>query len=117
MNMIAIDTHEVVQELKAAGFTEAQAEAVTRIVRKSQDIDLSSLATKNDLAVTKADLQRDLAELRADLQRDLAALRADLQRDLGNTKGEMLKWVIGSIGIQTIVILGAVIALTRTMPH
>jgi hypothetical protein len=135
MNMIAIDTHEVVQELKAAGFTEAQAEAVTRIVRKSQDIDLSSLATKNDLAVTKADLQRDmgelklnlaevkadlqrdLAELRADLQRDLAALRADLQRDLGNTKAEMLKWVIGSIGIQTIVILGAVIALTRTVPH
>jgi ethanolamine ammonia-lyase small subunit len=96
MNMIAVDTHEEVQELKAAGFTGAQAEAVTRIVRKAQDIDLSSLAAKNDLPVTKADLQRDLA----------------------NTKVEMLKRrVIGAIGIQMIVIFGAVIALTRTIPH
>jgi hypothetical protein len=102
MNMVIIDTHEVVLELKAAGFTEAQAEAVTRVVRKAQDIDLSALANKNDLAEVKV---------------NIAEVKADLQRDLANIKAELLKWIIGSIGVQTIVILGAVIALTRTMPH
>ena len=42
--------HELVKDLKASGFTDAQAEAVTRAVRMAQDLDLSNLATKTDLA-------------------------------------------------------------------
>ncbi len=45
-----LDTHELVKDLKASGFTDAQAEAVTRAVRLAQDLDLSNLATKTDLA-------------------------------------------------------------------
>lgn len=45
-----LDTHELVKDLKASGFTDAQAEAVTRAVRLAQDLDLSNLATKIDLA-------------------------------------------------------------------
>ncbi len=77
---MVLDTHEVVKELKAAGFTEDQAEAVTRVVRRAQDVDLSSLATKTDLAETKAGI---------------------------------LKWMVSTIGLQTVVIIGAVIALVR----
>ncbi len=93
MSAIPFDTHEVAKELKAAGFTDEQAEAVTRVVRNAQNVDLSNLATKTDLAVfaTKADLQVGLAE----------------------TKAEILKWMVGTIGIQTVVIIGAVIALVR----
>jgi hypothetical protein len=98
-------------------FPDAQAEAVRRIARKAQEIEFSALATKDDLAVTRADLQRDLAELKAQLQRDLAELKAELQRDLAKTRAKLLTWIIGSIGIQTIVLLGAMVALTRTMPH
>jgi hypothetical protein len=60
-----LDTHELVKDLKAAGFNDDQAEAVTRAVAKGRDIDLSNLATKADLAnfATKT----DLAELKADL--------------------------------------------------
>jgi hypothetical protein len=43
-----LDTHELVKELKASGFTDEQAEAVTRAVRLTRDLDLSNLAT--DLA-------------------------------------------------------------------
>jgi hypothetical protein len=81
---VAIDTHEVVKELTAAGFTEAQAEAVTRAVRRAQDVDLTVLATKSDLAETKADI---------------------------------LKWMVSTIGLQTVIILGAVVALARLLPH
>ncbi|MGH7031403.1 MAG: hypothetical protein ACREE9_06785 [Stellaceae bacterium] len=42
--------HELVKDLKASGFTDAQAEAVTRALRMAQDLDLSNLATKTDLA-------------------------------------------------------------------
>ncbi len=56
MSAITLDTHEIVKELTKAGFTEAQAEAVTRVVKKGQDIDIAHLATKADLAETKADL-------------------------------------------------------------
>ena len=56
MSTITFDTHEIVKELTKAGFTEAQAEAVTSAVKKSQDTDTAHLATKTDLAETKADL-------------------------------------------------------------
>jgi hypothetical protein len=62
---VALETHEVVKELKAAGSTDDQAEAVTRVVRRAQDVDLSDL-------VTKADLQMGLAATKADLQIGLA---------------------------------------------
>lgn len=45
-----LDTHALVKDLKASGFTDEQAEAVTRAVRLAQDLDLSNLASKTDLA-------------------------------------------------------------------
>jgi hypothetical protein len=100
MAVVALDTHEVVKELRAAGFTDEQAEAVTRVVRKAQDMDLSNLTTKTDLAVVAT---------RLDLQLGLVATKTEL----AETKAEILKWMVGSIGIQTVVIIGAVIALVR----
>jgi hypothetical protein len=112
-----MDTHEVVKELKAVGFTDEQAEAMTRALRQSQDSELSNLVTKADyqagLAMAKTDLRAEMAALRAEMQTDLAALRAELRIGLAETKSEILKWMIGMIGVQTIIILGAVAALTR----
>jgi hypothetical protein len=110
LTVTALDTHEVVKELRAVGFTDEQAEAVTRVIRRSQDIDLSNL-------VTKADLQNGLASVRADLQLGLASAKADLQIGLAETKAEILKWMVGTIGVQTVIILGAVVALARFVPH
>jgi hypothetical protein len=113
----AIDTHEVVKELKAVGFTDQQAEAMTRALRQSQDSELSNLVTKADyqagLSVAKTDLRAEMAALRAEMQTDLAAVRAELRIGLAETKSEILKWMVGMIGVQTIIILGAVAALTR----
>jgi hypothetical protein len=132
LTVTALDTHEVVKELRAVGFTDEQAEAVTRVIRRSQDIDLSNLATKADLQLTRtelqnglenglasvrADLQNGLASVRADLQLGLASAKSDLQIGLAETKAEILKWMVGTIGVQTVVILGAVVALPRFVPH
>jgi hypothetical protein len=100
--MANLDTHAVVKELRAAGFTDEQAEAVTRVVHDAWGVEFASLATKVDLA-----------EVRAAMEIGLAAAKVDLAQ----AKSEILKWLVGSIGLQTVVILGAVITLVRLIGH
>jgi basic membrane lipoprotein Med (substrate-binding protein (PBP1-ABC) superfamily) len=65
----ALDTHETVKRLTAAGFTDAQAEALTAAVKQALDVDLSNLATKADMA--------------------------DVRREMADMKAELVKWVVG----------------------
>ena len=67
MTITALDTHETVKKLTAAGFTDAQAEALTGALREVQQIDLSNLATKADLRQEISDVRREMAEMKADL--------------------------------------------------
>lgn len=53
MQTLVIDTYKVVTRLQQKGFTRDQAEA---LVSAAQEIDLSALATKNDLKDLKIDL-------------------------------------------------------------
>ena len=86
MAITALDTHQTVKDLTAAGFTDAQAEALTQALRHVQQIDLSDLATKADLAAVRSEMatKADLAILRAELETKMAELRADI-----------LRWVFG----------------------
>ena len=56
MSVMTIDTYEVVKDLRSAGFTDEQAEALARTMRKAQDLGLSRLATKADVAGSKAEI-------------------------------------------------------------
>jgi hypothetical protein len=67
MSVTGLNTYEVVKTLRAAGFSEEQAEAVTRVVRNSPNLDLSSLATKTDLAEVVAKLRIEMLEARTDI--------------------------------------------------
>jgi hypothetical protein len=106
MVISSLDTHEIVKDLKAAGFTEEQAEAVTRAVKQAQDLDLSNLATKTDLA----ELRTDFTELRAATKTDLAELRAATKTDLAELRAELIKWVVG-VGFAQVAMILAVLKL------
>ena len=80
----ALDTHETVKRLTAAGFTDAQAEALTAAVKQAVDVDLSNLATKTEIA----DLRREMAEMKA----------------------ELVKWVVG-VGFAQVATILAVLKL------
>jgi hypothetical protein len=70
------------------------------------------------IASTIVDLIHDTVATKADVQllrTDLTAFATKL--DLAEAKAEILKWMVGSIGVQTVVIIGAVIALVRLVPH
>jgi hypothetical protein len=86
VSVAVFNTHAFVKRLTAAGMPEAQAEALADELAPLID---ERLATKDDLAnlATRA----DLAEVKADL----------------------MKWTFGAIGFQTVIVLGAVIALAR----
>jgi hypothetical protein len=89
MAITALDTHQTVKDLTAAGFSDSQAEALTHALRRVQDIDLSNLATKSDLIELRAATKTDLAEL----------------------KGDMLKWFIGVAFAQ----IAAVLAIWKLL--
>src|SRR5207248_2170873 len=84
------DTHELVKELKASGFSDDQAEAVTRAVQKDREFDFSDLATK-------ADLRTEVANLRV---------------EMANLKSDIIKWVIGIAFAQAAMLF----ALLRLFP-
>jgi hypothetical protein len=92
-NLVSIavfNTHAFVKRLTAAGMPEAQAEALAdELTPLIED----RLATKDDLANL--------------------ATKADLKAEIADAKAEIIKWMFGTIGFQTIIVLGAVVALAR----
>ncbi|MGH6842441.1 MAG: hypothetical protein ACREDV_10180 [Methylocella sp.] len=96
MSALLFDTLRLSRTLRDKGhFTPEQAEALAEALGEAGHGDL---ATKADLAALRA----ELAEVRAELKADIAEVKADI-----------LKWVVGAIGFQTIVILGALVSLAR----
>ena len=83
MMSAAFDTLEISKRLKSAGFDDAQAEAITGVLRESREADLSRLATKDDLALVKDDLAREIVHLAATVRAEMEILRRDLTIRLG----------------------------------
>ncbi len=52
-------------------------------------MDPSELATKTDLALTRADLRGEMVELRSDLRREMAELRSDLRGEMAELRSEL----------------------------
>jgi chromosome segregation ATPase len=110
MNAILFDTLRLSRTLRDKGhFTPEQAEALAEALGEAAQGDL---ATKADLAAVKAELAAVKAELAA-VKADLAKLEAKLEAKIAEAKADILKWVVGAIGFQTVVILGALVSLVR----
>jgi ribosomal protein L29 len=71
-----------------------QAEALTQALRQVQQVDLSDLATKSDIA-----------DLRKEIKADLALLRAELDTRMAELKAELIRWVFGIAFAQAALIL------------
>ena len=93
MSIAIFDTHAFVKRLTAAGMPEAQAEI---LADHSAQLLNEKLATKDDLTLlaTKPDIEV-------------------LRTAMSEMKSELLKWEIGLIGFQAVVILGAAIGMAR----
>jgi hypothetical protein len=61
------DTLDIAKRLKSAGFGEAQAEAITGVLRETRDADVSRLATRDEMNAGFAALRAEMEILRRDL--------------------------------------------------
>ena len=128
MNALAFDTLAYARRLEVAGFSRQQAETLAE--EQARLID-DRLATKTDIASVKADIEAlklatnaGIETLKLATNADIGALKlatnasireAELRLEgkVEAVKADILKWMVSSIGIQTIVIVGAVTALVR----
>jgi hypothetical protein len=125
VSVVAFDTLKFAQTLRdKAKFTPEQAEGLSEAFAQASG---EQLATKSDIVDVRADIEAlrlstkaDIAGVRADIEAlrlttkaDIEALRLSAKTDLAEVKAEILKWMFGTIGFQTVVILGAVFALSR----
>lgn len=56
MTSITFDTYSHIKDLREKGFSEAQAVSVVNMIKESQEMSITSLATKADLFELKADI-------------------------------------------------------------
>jgi hypothetical protein len=93
----SLDTLDIAKRLKQAGFSDAQAEAVTTVFRDVRTADLANLATKADIERIEADIERLETATKAEFQRLDAKMESQLQllrRDLTIRLGSMI--VVGT---------------------
>lgn len=92
MATVAFDTLKLAQRLEAAGLPQRQAQDIAGAISET---------------VGEAIVTREYLDLR------LGEMTAGLEGKIAETRAEMLKWMFGAVGLQTLAILGGVAALLR----
>ena len=136
MTALLFDTHRLSRTLRDKGhFTSEQAEALAEALGEASQGDLATKADlaevraeiaevrteiaelrtefKTEIAGLRTELKTEIAELRTELRTELAGLRTEFKAEIAAVRTELLRWIIGAIGFQTVVILGALISLIK----
>ena len=82
MTTITFDTRKAVRNLQAAGFAEAQADAMVDTLAEAFT---NTVATKTDIAEVKADIEK----LEASTKADIANLKAEVLEPCGFRGAEL----------------------------
>ena len=116
MNAIPFDTLKFARALRdKAKLSPEQAEgfAIAEAVQGDP-------ATKTDLPGVRTDLKAEIQAVRTEiretelrLEAKIDSVKADTESQIEASKADILKGMSGTVGFQTILILGAVIALAR----
>ncbi|MCX7101988.1 MAG: DUF1640 domain-containing protein [Methylobacter sp.] len=113
MTTLTFDTHEFVTELKQAGFSEPQAEVITRLHQQtaSTTIDyvkhehsLENVVSNKDLDARIKETELKIELVRSELKRDIESVR----KEIAETKAELIRWVVG-VGVLQITIITALL--------
>ena len=132
VNALSFDTLAFARRMEAVGFTRQQAEALAeeqaklideRLATKSDielirhDIEALKQTTKADIEVLRQTTKADIEALRLATRADIETLRQTGRADLAEARSDIVKWTMGAIGLQTLLIVGAVVALARSLLH
>ncbi|WP_367155624.1 DUF1640 domain-containing protein [Methylomonas sp. HYX-M1] len=118
MNTIPFDTLEFANRLKAAGFSDDQAQVLTELQRSAtdstleqarHDYHLDDVATKRDLKEIETALRHDIEMLRAETSKQIA----ETGRQIAETKADLTRWIIGAGFLQTTLIIGVLLKIAH----
>jgi hypothetical protein len=70
-----------------------------------------AVATAADVAAVRADIRESEVRLRGEIRESESRLRVEI----ADLRSEILKWVIGAIGFQAIIIISAVAGFIRLL--
>lgn len=106
MTTLTFDTHEFVTELKQAGFSEPQAEVITRLHQQAANTTIDYVMHEHSLenVVTNKDLDARIKETELKIE----LVRSELKRDIAETKAELIRWVV-AVGLLQITIITALL--------
>ena len=68
---------------------------------------------RSEIGLVRSDLKSEIALVQSDLKSEIALVRSYFRTEIADTKYEILKWVLSAIGFQTIVVVGAIVALAK----
>jgi hypothetical protein len=128
MNALTFDTLKLARRLEAAGFSPEQAagasaalaETLSEVPGVATKEDVLGLDSKGEANVLRIESKIEVNALRLEskievdvlrLEAKIEATKAGLEAKIEATKAEIIRWMSGTIGFQTIIILGAVVAL------
>ena len=100
MSTSSFDTHEFFNELKGAGFSEQQAEVITR---------LQKTTIINTLEQARHDYQLDNLVTNQSLDARLRESELKNEVKLAETKADLIRWVVGVGVLQTALITALLI--------
>ena|ERR1700733_1439750 len=86
--------------LEKANFTPQQARFVAQAIETEVGVHHDHLATKEDVLAVKADLELKMSGLELKIEQ--------VRREIADIKGDLIKWVVGIVGTQAIVVSGGV---------
>ena len=115
MLTITFDTHEFIKELKGAGFSEEQAEIITKLQKAAVSSTLEQARHEYELdnLVTNQSLDSRIKETELKIE----LVRSELKRDLAENKAELIRWVVSVGLLQTTLIAALLLKLITALPH
>ncbi|MFZ2727171.1 MAG: DUF1640 domain-containing protein [Methylococcaceae bacterium] len=88
MTTLTFDTHEFFKELKDAGFSEQQAEVITKLQKNTVHATLEQ--ARHDYELDNIATKRDLRELELRLESKIK----DIDLKIAETKTDLQRWIV-----------------------
>lgn len=106
MASVAFDTLKLAQRLEAAGFSSKQAQDMASAIAETI---VETVVTRDYLDLQLGEVRGEIADNRREARVEFAGVRGEI----AEAKAELLKWMFGAVGLQTLAILGGVAALLK----
>ena len=75
----------------------------------------SESALRTDITTVETSLRAEVKVVASDIRTMDATLRSEIKSQVAEAKTDVINWVVGAIGLQTLVIIGAVITPVRIL--